>query len=167
MIFIDEAKALGRFDEIVNAYAELPGYNASLWTFWQNRAQIRSVYGEDDARTLIANTEVLTLTDPTMAEPDETDLWSRALGDYTMEEETRTTTTAAPDKPASTSVGTTLKAVRLMPQATIATLSATDMLVIVNSQRYPKQPLWIKKTRYDDPRLTPYVKDLGGTAESA
>ena len=52
VVFIDEAKALGPFQEILTGYGELPGYNTSLWTFWQNRPQIVEVYGENGARDI-------------------------------------------------------------------------------------------------------------------
>jgi len=45
LVFIDGAAALGRFDEILTAAGKLPGYGASLWTLWQDRSQIVSLYG--------------------------------------------------------------------------------------------------------------------------
>ena len=167
LIFIDEAKVLGRFDDIVAGYGELPGYNVSFWTFWQNRAQISALYGPHDTKNLITNSEIVTLSDPTPADPDELDLWSRALGDFTIMEENKTVTEATSDKAGNTSTSTSLKSVPLMSKEAIASLPASDLLVLVNSQRYPKRPLHIRKTRYDDPRLRQFVKDLGGTADSA
>ena len=167
IIFIDEAKVLGKFDQIVSGYGELPGYNVSLWTFWQSRSQINGLYGSDDTKTLMANSEIVTLSDPTPADPDELDLWSRALGDYTIMEENKTVTEATRDKTGSTSTSSSLKAVPLMSKEAIASLPSSELLVLVNSQKYLKHPLRILKTQYDDPRLQPYVKDLGGTAESA
>lgn len=167
LIFIDEAKVLGRFDDIVAGYGELPGYNVSFWTFWQNRAQISALYGPNDTKNLITNSEIVTLSDPTPADPDELDLWSRALGDFTIMEENKTVMEATSDKAGSTSTSTSLKAVPLMSKEAIASLPASDLLVLVNSQRYPKRPLHIRKTRYDDPRLRQFVEDLGGTADSA
>jgi type IV secretion system protein VirD4 len=167
LIYIDEAKVLGNFKEIVTGYGELPGRNVSFWTFWQNRSQISALYGPDDTKSLISNSEIVTLSDPTPADPDELDLWSRALGDFTIMEENKTVTEATSDKAGSASTSTSLKAVPLMSKEAIASLPASDLLVLVNSQRYPKRPLHIRKTRYDDPRLRQFVKDLGGTADSA
>ena len=167
LIYIDEAKVLGRFNEIVTGYGELPGRNVSFWTFWQNRSQISALYGPDDTKSIISNSEIVTLSDPTPADPDELDLWSRALGDFTIMEENKTITEATRDKAGSTSIGTSMKAVPLMSKDALASLPASDLLVLVNSQRYPKHPLQIRKTRYDDERLRQFVTDLGGTAESA
>ena len=166
MIFVDETRAFGRFDELVKAYGELPGYNASIWTFWQNRSQMKAIYGEDDTKSLIANCEILTFADPIMADPDEIQLWSDALGDYSMIEETETITEATKDKQASKSISTTVKAVPLMSRDAVATLPASELLVIVNSQKYAKRPLHLLKTPYTDARLKGLVKDIGGTAAS-
>jgi type IV secretion system protein VirD4 len=46
-------------------------HGASLWTFWQGRSQTISVYGEDDAATLLRTAEFVTVSDPAMVDPDE------------------------------------------------------------------------------------------------
>jgi type IV secretion system protein VirD4 len=166
IVFIDEAKALGRFGEILTAYGELPGYNTSLWTFWQNRPQIVEVYGENGAKDLLSNSEVVTLADVAKADPDSLDMWSRALGEFTMVEESRTVTEKTATKPGSVSTGTTLKAVRLMPPETLSSLPASDLVALVNSPRYTRDPLVIRKTCHDDRRLRGLVRDLGGRADA-
>ena len=166
IVFIDEAKVLGRFDEVATAYGELPGYNTSLWSFWQSRAQIAETYGEHGASSLINNSEVVTISDPARADPDTLDHWSRALGDFTMVEESKTITEATKNKPGSVAIGTTMKAVALMSRDALGSLPASDLIAIVNGQRYVRHPLLIRKTRYDDPRLRGLVVDLGGRVDA-
>ena len=166
VVFIDEAKALGRFNEILTAYGELPGYNTSLWTFWQNRPQIVDVYGDNGAKDLLSNSEVVTLADVAKADPDSLDVWSRALGEFTMVEESKTVTEKTATKPGSVSTGTTLRAVRLMPPETLGSLPESDLVALVNSRRYTRHPLVIRKTRHDDRRFRGLVTDLGGCADA-
>ncbi|XYD06879.1 type IV secretory system conjugative DNA transfer family protein [Methylobacterium sp. NMS12] len=164
MIFIDEAFALGRFREIVVAAGELPGANASLWTFWQDRSQIIATYGEAEARTLLNAAEITTVSDPALVDPDEREHWSRALGDYTLLEESRTTEATAPGRPGRTTTALTPKAVRLRSAEALGRLPAEQLLVLPNSRIYAKRPLILRKTRHDDARLRGLVRDVGGTA---
>lgn len=151
LIIIDEARVLGRFSELVLASGELPGYGASLWTFWQDRSQISALYGRDDAATLLRTTEFVTLSDPANIDPDECDYWSRALANFTLLQETRTTETAAKQRRSSTTVSPT--AARLMTAEQLARLPADELIVFPKSARYAKRPLLLRKTRYDDPRF--------------
>lgn len=166
IIFIDEAKVLGRFDEVSIAYGELPGHNTSLWTFWQNRAQIAEIYGDHGAASLINNSEVVTFSDPSRADPDTLDHWSRALSDFTMVEEAKTVTEATKDRAGSVSTGTTLKAVPLMSRDALASLPSSDLIAIVNGHDSARYPFLIRKTRHTDRRLRGLVTDLGGRARA-
>lgn len=164
IIFLDEAFALGRFREIVVAASELPGANASLWTFWQDRSQLIATYSEAEARTLLNTAEITTVSDPALVDPDEREHWSRALGDYTLLEESRTTEAAAPGRPARTTVALTPKAVRLRSAEALGRLPAEQLMVFPNSPVYAKRPLLLNKTRHDDARLHGLVRELGATA---
>ena len=166
IIFVDEAKALGRFDEIVTAYSVMPGYNVSFWTFWQNRSQMVGLYGEDGARDILSNSEVVTLSNQARVDPDSLDLWSRAIGDFTMLEETKTVTERTATKAGNVSTGATIKAVPLMPREALASLPATDLIAFMNQNADPRYPLQIRKTVYHDARLQGLVKDIGGRAAS-
>jgi type IV secretion system protein VirD4 len=163
LVIIDEAFALGKFREIVVASSELPGSNCSLWTFWQDRSQLIGTYGEADARALMNTAEITTVSDPAMVDPDEREHWSRALGDYTVMEESKTTEAAAPGRLGRTTVATSPKAVRLQPAEALGRLPSENLIVFPNSQSYAKRPLIIKKTRHDDPRLRGLVRDIGST----
>ncbi|UIY43504.1 type IV secretory system conjugative DNA transfer family protein [Methylobacterium radiotolerans] len=164
VVFIDEARVLGRFDEIVLASGELPGYNASLWTFWQDRSQLLGLYGEADARTMLATAEVVTLSDPALVDPNEREHWSRAIGDYTLLEESRTIEAAQDGKPGRTTISKTAKAARLKTAQALSELPSTDLLVLPNSPAHPKRALQIRKTRHNDPRLDGLADAIAGTA---
>lgn len=162
IIFIDEAFALGKFREILIASSELPGANASLWTFWQDRSQIIATYGEPGAKILMNTAEITTVSDPAMVDPKEREYWSETIGDYTLLEESRTTEAATHGKPARTTVSVAPQKVRLMPSEGLGRLESASLLVFPNSQDYAKRPLILTKTRHDDPRLRGLVKDIGG-----
>lgn len=164
MIFIDETRVLGRFEEIVLASGELPGANASLWTFWQDRSQLLALYGEADARTMLATAEVVTVTDPAMVDPDEREHWSRAIGDYTLLEESSSTELAQDGKPGRSTVSKAAKPVRLKTAQALSDLPTTDILVLPNSPLHPKRALQIRKTRHDDPRLSGLSDPIAATA---
>jgi type IV secretion system protein VirD4 len=147
--FIDEAAALGRFEEILLAAGELPGYNFRLWTFWQDRSQIRRTYGEDGAATLLNTAEIVTFSDLPLVQPDEREFLSRALGDYTLLE--RVETMSERDNTRTASYRPT--AVRLKTADAIGQIPATQHIILPNS--HSRRPLLLDKTRFDDPRLRP------------
>lgn len=164
VVFIDEARVLGRFEEIVIASGELPGYNTSLWTFWQDRSQLLGLYGEADARTMLATAEVVTVTDPALVDPDEREHWSRAIGDYTLLGESCTVEAAQNGRPGRTTTARTAKPARLKTAEALAAMPATDLLVFPNSPAHPKRALQIRKTRYNDSRLDGLADAIAGTA---
>ena len=58
LFMIDEAAQLGRFSLLEEAITLLRGYGMRTWTFWQDLAQIESLYGVS-AETMINNSGVL------------------------------------------------------------------------------------------------------------
>lgn len=147
--FIDEAAALGCFEEILVAAGEMPGYNLRMWTFWQDRSQIRRTYGEDGAATLLNTAEIVTFSDLPLVQPDEREFLSRALGDYTLLE--RVETLNERDNTRTASYRAT--AVRLKTADAIGQVPATQHIILPNS--HSRRPLLLDKTRFDDPRLRP------------
>lgn len=151
MVFIDEAAALGRFDEILTAAGELPGYGASLWTLWQDRGQIVGLYGEAGADVLVNTAEVVTVFDVPAVDPDESERWSRAVGHYTASVETlnrpsegtgRGTTTSAP------------QVAPLMSKEALVTMPSNELLVFPNSAGHARHPIRLRKTvAHTDPRF--------------
>ncbi|MET4736704.1 type IV secretion system protein VirD4 [Bradyrhizobium japonicum] len=147
--FIDEAAALGAYKEMVIAAGELPGYNARIWSFWQGRSQIRSTYGDEDADTLLNTAEIVTYSDLPLVAPDEREFVSKAVGDFTLMERGETTSEG------KTSVAYRPTAVRLLTADGVGQIPNTQHLILPNSPNYPRRPLLIEKTRFDDPRLDP------------
>jgi riboflavin kinase/FMN adenylyltransferase len=58
LFMIDEAAQLGRFSLLEEAITLLRGYGMRTWTFWQDLAQVESLYGIS-AETMINNSGVL------------------------------------------------------------------------------------------------------------
>ena len=54
LLLIDEAAQLGRLDALLTAVTLLRGYGVKVWSFWQDLAQVASIYGPD-ALTLLNN----------------------------------------------------------------------------------------------------------------
>ena len=155
ILFIDEAAALGRFDEILTSAAELPGYGASLWTFWQDRSQIVSLYGEAGAATLVNTAEVVTLSDLSAVDPAESDRWSRALGNYTALIDSFSRPTAGQGS-STTSSGP--QPAPLMSQDALVTMSVDELLVFSNRSPQTRHPLRLRKTvAHTDHRIRPLV----------
>jgi type IV secretion system protein VirD4 len=55
---IDEAAQLGRFSLLEESITLLRGYGMRTWTFWQDLAQIESLYGVS-SETMINNSGIL------------------------------------------------------------------------------------------------------------
>jgi type IV secretion system protein VirD4 len=151
--FIDEAATLGRFSELQIAAGELPGQNLRLWTFWQSRSQIIDINGAEGAKTLLNTAEFTTYSDLPLIDPDERELLSRSIGNYTLMEATETTDNHS----GKTTRAFQPKAVRLMTDDAIGQLPSTNLIVFPNSKRYVKRPMIIRKTRHDDSRLTAHI----------
>lgn len=158
--FIDEAQTIfgGRFKEFLLAVGELPGHNLSIWSFWQSRSQITSTFGMDGAQTLLNVAEITTFSDVPLVDPNERELLSRSVGDYTILEEVKT----FDQKTGKTSVSQRATAVRLMTADAVGQIPTSDLIILPNSKRYPKRPLQIRKTAYDDPRLKGLIADTSG-----
>ncbi len=90
IVAIDEAFVLARFDAILRGAGELPGYGVSLWTFWQSEAQMVEAYGQAGLRSC-ATPPVIMLFNLSMAQGEERERWSKALGTFTGVQETVTT----------------------------------------------------------------------------
>lgn len=142
VIFIDEANTLGRFDAILKATGELPGHGASLWTIWQDRAQMVSTYGESGARTLLSTADVVTVFDVPATDPDESDRWSRALGSFSALVETHSTGVGK----GTVSTSSSSQEARLMTKEELTTLNSRELVVFPNSPFYTRYPFRLRKT---------------------
>ena len=163
VVFVDEARTF-RSRGRGMAAGGLPGHGASLWSFWQDRSQLISVYGEHDAATLLRTSEFVTVSDPAMIDPQERELWSQALSEFTVLEETQVSDKTPQGQRTSNSQSP--RAARLMTAEELGRLPATELLLFPNSNRYAKRPVRLRKTRYDDQRfaeLTTPVPPVGPT----
>jgi len=157
LIFVDEAAALGRFDEILTAAGELPGYGGSLWTLWQDRSQLVSLYGEAGASTLLNTAEVVTIFNVSAVDPDESERWSRTVGDYTA----LVATTSSPAE--GKGLATTTRApqmARLMAPSALIAMPDKELLAFVNGGGpYTRSPLRLRKTvAHEDPRFERFIQ---------
>lgn len=165
VVFIDEAAVLGRFDALLTAAGELPGYGASLWTMWQDRAQLVGLYGVAGADVLLNTAEVVTVFDVPAVDPDESERWSRAIGDYTAFVETRT----APSGGAKGSPSTTRasQGARLMSKEALIAMPGDELLVFPNSGGHARHPLRLKKTvAHTDPRFRKLIAPVAPVGQA-
>jgi type IV secretion system protein VirD4 len=161
LVFIDEAASLGKFHEIVSASAELPGHGASLWTFWQNRAQMVETYGEQGAASLLATAEFVTISDISSVDPDELERFSRALGNFTQLVESKSEGSSGGEKPSrQNSSSRSPQPVRLMTPEALKTMPSDQLILLPNSKLYAKHPVKLTKLQsYADPEFAPFIED--------
>lgn len=164
IVAIDEAFVLGRFDAILRGAGELPGYGVSLWTFWQSEAQMVEAYGQAGATILRDTAEVIMLFNLSMAQGEERERWSKALGTFTGVQETVTTDPAT----GKVSRSSTAVAEALVPASDLAALTQRHTLVFLNSRAHTTDPLKLKKTlAHEDARCTgllDFMKPVQATA---
>jgi type IV secretion system protein VirD4 len=164
LVMIDEAAALGRFSEILTASAELPGYGASLWTLWQDRSQIVGLYGQAGADTILNTAEIVTVFDVPAVDPDASERWSRALGDYTARVETLT---RPAEGQGQRSIALTPQAARLVPAQALTSMPSRELLVFANSAAYPRHPIRLHKTvAHSDPRFLSLINTVAPVGQS-
>jgi type IV secretion system protein VirD4 len=121
-------------------------------------------YGAENGATLLRTSEFVTVSDPAMIDPDEREFWSRALGDFTVLEETKVADKSA--QGARTSTSQAPRGVRLMTAEELGRLPSSELILFPNSDRYAKRAVRLKKTRHDDQRftgLTTPVAPVGAT----
>ncbi len=150
LIVIDEAFVLGRFEALLKGAGELPGYGASIWTFWQSRQQLVEAYGKSGAEIFIDTSEVVTLFNLTRANPEEAKHWSDALGTFSGLVQS-TTLDGSTSKPTTNLQPT---AVHLVPPGSLAELTLEKTIAFVNKRGVTSDPLLLDKTlAYQDPRF--------------
>lgn len=158
IIFIDEAAALGKFDEILTASGELPGYGASLWTMWQDRSQIVGLYGQAGADTILNTAEIVTIFDVPAVDPYEAERWSRAVGQYTARVESLT---RPAEGAGSRTISSSSQAAPLMTKEALTAMPSTDLIVFPNSGSLLKHPMRLHKTMaHTDARFRKLIKSV-------
>lgn len=161
LVLIDEAAALGRFPELEKAIGLLPGLGLSFWTHWQSRHQGAALYGPE-FQVFLDTAEVITVSDFSSFGSDADD-FSKALGNFTAFVEGTSDQQSASGK--SSSKNRVKHAVPLMTPEALRTMPADEMIVLLNSKRYSRHPLRLRKLRYfEDKRfdgLYRHVKPTG------
>jgi type IV secretion system protein VirD4 len=82
LLILDEFPALGKIGILASANAFIAGYGLRLLTVIQSIAQLESVYGRNDARTLLTNHAMQVLFTP--REQQDAAAYSEMLGYYTV-----------------------------------------------------------------------------------
>ncbi len=82
LLILDEFPALGKIGILASANAFIAGYGLRLLTVIQSVAQLESVYGRNDARTLVTNHAMQVLFTP--REQQDANAYSEMLGYYTV-----------------------------------------------------------------------------------
>ena len=150
LVIIDEAKILGRFESVIDGQGELPGYGVSMWTIWQARSQLTDTYGAEGVRTFLQNAEMVNVFDLPRQDPDETEYWSRAIGEFTG---VRATTSCDP-KTGWPTTSVTPEAQRLVPATDIPNFLKEFQVAFLNGQGHPSNPLKLRRTKaFEDPRF--------------
>jgi type IV secretion system protein VirD4 len=142
IVMIDEAYVLGRFESLIKALGELPGYGASIWTVWQSRQQIVEAYGASGADVVLSTASVVTLFDVSAVVPDEAERWSKAVGSFTA----LVSSTSTDPKTGVVSKTESPQAVPLVPASEITRMPLGDSIIFVNSDHYTRHPLKLKKS---------------------
>jgi type IV secretion system protein VirD4 len=164
IVYLDEMPLIGRLDELVRAFATLPGLNLSIWGFYQSMNQLISAYGGVDARTLSSSAEFRTASD--LSESESLRAWSDALGIWTADVESRGESTSSSAMPwvllgrdqHGRSRSRAPQPVALMSPTALSTMPRDQMVVKVNSKKYPPYPAKLKKALYfRDPRYAPHA----------
>lgn len=150
VIFIDEAFVLGRFDAILKGVGELPGYGASIWSFWQSGAQLREAYGTDGARTIMDTAEVVSVFNLPRHSTEEAERWSQALGSFTTVAVSR-----APGPNGKPQETRSAAAQRLTTPDQMAELTRKNVIVFLTGANHTSDPILLRKTLpHRDPRFT-------------
>jgi len=141
VIFIDEAFVLGRFDAILAGVGELPGYGASIWSFWHSSAQIRAAYGDDGAQTIRDTAEALMVFNVPRHNNEDSKRWSAALGSFTG---VGISTNSGVDKRNAETRSAVEQ--QLVTPDQLAALTTHHSITFLNGSRHPTDPIRLRKT---------------------
>lgn len=154
LVIIDEAKMLGRFEAVINGQGVLPGYGVSMWTIWQARSQLTDTYGAEGVRTFLQNAEMINVFDIPRQDPDETEYWSRAIGEFTGVK----ATTSYDPKTGWPTTSVTSEAQRLIPATDIPNFLQHFQVAMLSGEGYTRNPLKLRRTKaFKDPRFAGLV----------
>ena len=159
LLIMDEFTAIGKVGILAKANAFIAGYNLRLLRIIQSVAQLESVYGPHDARTLITNHAMQVLFTP--REQKDANAYSEMLGYYTV----KSTSTGRSLPRGLGGRGTNSENVSdqrralMLPQE-LKELPDTDQIIIYENTR----PIQTEKARYYSERA--FMDRLKATSAS-
>jgi type IV secretion system protein VirD4 len=90
----------------------------------------------------LSTADIVTLFDVPATDPDESDRWSRALGNFSALVDTRSTGSGK----GAASTSTASQEARLMTKEQLTTLDSKELIVFPNSPFYARHPIHLRKT---------------------
>jgi type IV secretion system protein VirD4 len=143
LLLMDEFTSIGRVDIISKSVSYMAGYNLRLFPIIQSLAQLDSVYGKDDSRTLVTNHALQILYTPRIQ--SDANEYSEMLGFRSAMKESKTQA-----KDLSRSLSEEKRAL-MLPQE-LKAMSSDKEIIIFESLN---SPIYADKIRYyKDPNLT-------------
>lgn len=157
LVIVDEANSLGAFDALVQALGELPGYGLSFWTIWQSWHQMVQTYGSEGAAIFLQTAEVTTISNLTATTPEDAERWSKAIGKFTLIEETQSTDNATNKSTTNRrSVGKDL-----VPASDLPDLTAEYLIAFATSKRATAYPMKLTRNYApSDPRFCDLIDSI-------
>ncbi len=150
IVFLDEANVLGNFSSVLEGQGELPGFGLSIWSIWHSRAQISSLYTVDGLKIFLSNAEMVNVFDMPRQDPDETEYWSRAIGEFTGLKNS----TSRDPKTGRPATSVTPEAQRLVPATDIPNFLSQFQVAFLNGQGHTRNPIKLRRTKaFQDPRF--------------
>ena len=176
LLILDEFTAIGKIGILARSNAFISGYNLRLLTIIQSVAQLESVYGVSDARTLVTNHAMQVVFAP--REQRDANAYSEMLGYYTLKNTARGQSFNR-GFGASGSRSETVSDQRralMLPQE-LKTLPATQQIILMEQAppircertRYFAEPRFINRLKAQSPSLSaikglPTQKELEAAA---
>ncbi|HTN39614.1 MAG TPA: type IV secretory system conjugative DNA transfer family protein, partial [Asticcacaulis sp.] len=159
LLILDEFTAIGKIGILARSNAFISGYNLRLLTIIQSVAQLESVYGANDARTLVTNHAMQVVFAP--REQRDANAYSEMLGSYTLKNTARGQSFNR-GFGASGSRSETVSDQRralMLPQE-LKTLPATQQIILMEQA----PPIRCERTRYfAEPRFIDRLKAQSAT----
>lgn len=155
LIGLDEMGAIGKINTIAKSNGHIRGYRLRLLSMVQSIAQLTSLYGEADARTLMTDHAIQIAFPP--KEQRDADDYSKMLGFSTQEVVTTSVSSARGGGNGSTSRNTSEHARALLLPQELKTLEQHQQIIFAEYTR----PILCRKARYyEDHRFLDRLKEV-------
>jgi type IV secretion system protein VirD4 len=157
LIVLEEAAAVGKIKIIAKANGHIRGYKLRLMTIVQSIAQLHSLYGESDARTLMTDHAIQIAFPP--REQHDADDYSKMLG-TTTQKATSTGSSRTHGGAGTTSEHTSEHARALLMPQELKTLAQHQQIIFAE---YIPPILCDKARYYEDHRFLDRLKEVSPT----